>query len=117
MLNLLTNWRMMLWVGFHIVLIVGSFLPQTGELLAGWWNEQQNAGHVRWRVTRQITSRLGWWSRVRQVCRWGRALMLLSLSMCSNSRFVAAISKSRVSSRVKRPARLRNRGYDLTFHP
>ena len=58
MLNLLTNWRMMLWVGFHIVLIVGSFLPQTGELLAGWWNEQQNAGPVRWRVARQITSRL-----------------------------------------------------------
>ena len=27
MLNLLANWRMMLWIGFHVVLIVGSFLP------------------------------------------------------------------------------------------
>ena len=38
-------------------------------------------------------------------------------SLISNSRFVAAISKSRVSSRIKHPARLRNRGYGLTFHP
>ena len=30
---------------------------------------------------------------------------------------VAAISKSRLFFRVKRPARLRNRGYDLTFPP
>ena len=35
----------------------------------------------------------------------------------SNSRFVAAISKPRLFFRVKRPARLRNRGYDLTFPP
>ncbi|RLC75086.1 MAG: hypothetical protein DRI81_12690, partial [Chloroflexi bacterium] len=34
--------------------------------------------------------------------------------LTSNSRFVAAISKSRLFFRVKRPARLRNRGYDLT---
>ena len=81
MLNLLANWRMMLWVGFHVVLIVGSFLPQTGELLAGWWKEQQNAGPVRWRVTRQVISCPRWWSRVRHACRWGRAVVLLSLSI------------------------------------
>jgi len=33
----------------------------------------------------------------------------------SNSRFVAAISKSRTLCYVKHPARLRNRGYNLTF--
>jgi putative transposase len=81
MLNLLANWRMMLWIGFHVVLIVGSFLPQTGEWLAGWWNEQQNAGPVRWGVTRQVTSCPRWWSRVRHACRWGRTVMLLSLSI------------------------------------
>jgi len=33
----------------------------------------------------------------------------------SNSRFVAAISKSRTLCYVKHPARLRNRGYNLVF--
>lgn len=33
MLNLLMNWRVTLWVAFHVFLIVGGFLPQTGELL------------------------------------------------------------------------------------
>jgi len=42
---------------------------------------------------------------------------ILFLCCYSNSRFVAAISKSRLFSHVKHPARLRNRGYDLTFHP
>jgi len=35
----------------------------------------------------------------------------------SNSRFVAAISKSRIPCSVKRPARLRNRGYNPAFLP
>jgi hypothetical protein len=40
MLNLLINWRTTFWIGFHVFLIVGSFLPQTGELLlASWWVE------------------------------------------------------------------------------
>ena len=49
MLNLLMNWRTILWITLHVLLIAGSFLPQTsGWLLAGWWNEQQDTGSARW---------------------------------------------------------------------
>lgn len=82
MLNLLINWRMTLWIGFHVFLIVGSFLPQTGELvLASWWAEQKDTGPACWRVTRPATSCPRWWLRVQRVYRWGKAAMVLSLSL------------------------------------
>jgi putative transposase len=82
MLNLLINWRITLWIGFHVFLIVGSFLPQTGELvLVSWWAEQKDAGPACWRVTRQVASCPRWWPRVQRVYRWGRAAMALGLSL------------------------------------
>jgi transposase-like protein len=82
MLNLLMNWRVTLWVAFHVFLIVGGFLPQTGELLlASWWNEQQDAISARRCVTRQTASSPRWWAHVRCVYRWGRALAALSVSL------------------------------------
>jgi hypothetical protein len=82
MLNLLMNWRTILWITFHVFLIAGSFLPQTGGwLLAGWWNEQQDTGSARWRVTRQAVSQPRWWPRVRCAYRWIRALAALSASL------------------------------------
>jgi hypothetical protein len=82
MLNLLMNWHTILWITFHVLLIAGSFLPQTGGwLLAGWWNEQQDTASARWRVTRQAASCPRWWSRVRCAYRWGRALAALSVSL------------------------------------
>jgi len=82
MLNLLINWRTTSWIGFHVSFIVGSFLPQTDELLlASWWVEQQDAGPARWRVTRQVASCPRWWPRVRRVYHWGRAIVALGLSL------------------------------------
>jgi putative transposase len=82
MLNLVMNWRVTLWVAFHVFLIVGSFLPQMSELLlASWWYEQQDSSPARRRVTRQVSSCPGWWSRVRRVYSWGRALAALSVSL------------------------------------
>jgi len=82
MLNLLMNWRTILWITFHVFLITGSFLPQTsGWLLAGWWNEQQDTGSARWRVTRQAASYPRWWGRVRCIYSWVRALTALSASL------------------------------------
>lgn len=82
MLNLLMNWRTILWITFHVFLIAGSFLPQTGGwLLAGWWNEQQDTGSARWRVTRQAATCPQWWSRVPCVYSWVRSLTALSASL------------------------------------
>jgi hypothetical protein len=82
MLNLLMNWRTTLWIGFHVFLIVGSFLPQTGELLlVSWWVEQQEGGPVVWCVTRQAGTCPRWWSRVQRVCHWSRAIVALGLSL------------------------------------
>ena len=82
MLNLLMNWRTILWITFHVFLIAGSFLPQAGGwLLAGWWNEQQDTGSARWRVTRQAASYPRWWPRVRCVYTWVRTLTALSASL------------------------------------
>lgn len=82
MLYLLTNWRTILWITFRVFLITGSFLPQTGGwLLASWWNEEQKIGPASWCVTRQVTSYPRWWSHVRCVKRWGRALAVLSVSL------------------------------------
>lgn len=82
MLNLLINWRITLWIGFHVFLIVGSFLPQTGELvLASWWAEQKDTGPACWRVTRQVASCARWWPRVQRVYHWGRAIVALGLSL------------------------------------
>jgi putative transposase len=82
MLNLLMNWRVTLWVAFHVFLIAGSFLPQTGALLlASWWSEQQDVGPSHWRVTRQAAASPRWWAHVRCVYRWGRALATLSVSL------------------------------------
>jgi len=82
MLNLLMNWRMTLWVAFHVFFIVGSFLPQTGELLlASWWSEHQDTNLARRRVTRQVASSPWWWAHVRCVYRWGRAMVALSVSL------------------------------------
>jgi putative transposase len=82
MLNLLMNWRTTLWIGFHVFLIVGSFLPQTGGLLlAGWWSEQQEAGPGCWHVTRRVASCPRWWPRVQRVYGWGRAIVALGLSL------------------------------------
>ncbi len=82
MLNVLMNWRTILWITLHVLLIAGSFLPQTsGWLLAGWWNEQQDTGSARWRVTRQAAPCPRWWGRVRCIYSWVRALTALSASL------------------------------------
>jgi transposase-like protein len=82
MLNLLMNWRTTLWIGFHVFLIVGSFLPPAGELLlVSWWVEQQEGGPVVWCVTRQVGACPRWWSRAQRVYGWGRAMVALGLSL------------------------------------
>jgi len=82
MLYLLMNWRTAFWITFRVFLIAGSFLPQTGGwLLASWWNEEQKIGSASWCVTRQVASYPRWWSHVRCVKRWGRALAVLSVSL------------------------------------
>ena len=82
MLDLLMNWRTVLWITFRVFLIAGSFLPQTGGwLLASWWNEEQKIGPVSWCVTRQAAFYPRWWSLVERVNRWGRVLAMLSVSL------------------------------------
>jgi hypothetical protein len=82
MFNLLMSWRTMLWIGLHVFLIVGSFLPQTGGLLlASWWAEQQDVGHTPWHVTRQSNPCPRWWLRIQRVYCWGRAVAALGLSL------------------------------------
>ena len=82
MLNLLMNWRTTLWIGIHVFLIVGCFLPQTGELLlASWWTEQQEIGPAHWRVTRRPVPCPRWWPRVQRLYRWGRAIVALGLGL------------------------------------
>jgi putative transposase len=82
MLNLLMNWRTTLWIGFHIFLIVSSFLLQAGGLLlASWWAERQAVDPASWRLTRQTALCPRWWPRVRRVYRWGKVIVALGLSV------------------------------------
>ena len=82
MLNLLMNWRTILWIALHVLLIASGFLPQAGGwLLAGWWTGQQDTGSAHWRVTRQAASYPRWWQRVRCVCSWVRVLAAFSVSL------------------------------------
>jgi len=82
MLNLPMSWRTTLWIGFHVFLIVGSFLPQTGGLLlVSWWAEQQDVGHTPRHVTRQPVPCPRWWPCVQRVYHGGKAVVALSLSL------------------------------------
>ncbi len=40
MLNLLMNWRTILWITLRVFLVAGSFLPQTGYWLVGGTNNK-----------------------------------------------------------------------------
>lgn len=80
-LNVLVNWRIIVWALALVFLAVGGLTPQGGSLLAGWWVGQVSHSPLRWQVTRQTASCSHWWLHVRRLYRWGSAALGVGLSL------------------------------------
>lgn len=75
MVNGWSSWSHRFFIGVLLVVVTSSFLPQTRQLVAGWWVEHQTANDVVWETVRRKVTRPGWYIRLRSVTRnWRRGV-------------------------------------------
>jgi len=81
-LNLVTNWRISLFVGLLVLIAASSLLPQMGDrLLAAWWLKRQAGEMTGWRIVHRPVPVPEWWVHAHRVYRWARVGLWLGLSL------------------------------------
>ncbi len=56
------NWRRDLFIVMQVLIVIGSFSPQTEQICAGWWMEQQRSDRS-WRTVRCPVAVPAWYTR------------------------------------------------------